>query len=82
MRGGGLWGGSRQTAPGWAAFISEKFVYSHILKYTVKDTLLLQGDVYLFTNLEDAVQNAELVIEAIEEDLLAKINIFQSKIRN
>ena len=58
------------------------FVYSHILKYTVKDTLLLQGDVYLFTNLEDAVQNAELVIEAIEEDLLAKINIFQSKIRN
>ena len=73
---------SRQTVPGWATFISEMFVYSQIFKYAVKDTFLLQGDVYLFTNLEDAVQNAELVIEAIEEDLIAKINIFQSKIRN
>ena len=82
MCGGGFWGGSCQTVPGWVAFISETFVYSQNFKYTVKDTFLLQGDVYLFTNLEDAVQNAELVIEAIEEDLLAKINIFQSKIRN
>ena len=41
--------------------------------------LLIQGDVYLFTNFEDAVQNAELIIECVEEDLSAKMTLFESK---
>ncbi len=33
----------------------------------------------MFTNFEDAVQNAELIIECVEEDLQAKMTLFESK---
>lgn len=39
----------------------------------------LQGNVYCFSKLDEATLNADLVIEAIEENLEAKQGLFDSK---
>lgn len=44
-----------------------------------RDDIYLQGDVYCFSKIEDAVRGAEFVFECVVEDLDIKKSLFKRK---